>query len=154
MRRNFVKLARSVKLARPVLRSLALVAVIASPAAALAWSQKAPFGVKVHDHALHDVELAATGCSLEYKLFFSAPADGYSSRAENRNYYVFRTRIKLQSGKRVTVPEFGNAAAGERVYARSFDTTSEGCWAKEAQKLLGVDVEACRGRGCTPDPLP
>jgi len=139
---------------RSLLRTFALFAVVGSPALALAWSQKAPFGVKVHDHALHDVELGATECSLDYRLLFSAPAEGYSSRAENRNYYLFRARIKLQSGKRVTVPVFGNAGPGERVYERSYDTTSEGCWAKEPQKLLGVDVEACRGRGCTPDPLP
>jgi hypothetical protein len=131
-----------------------LLALIASPTVALAWSQKAPFGVKVHDHALHDVELSATDCSITYKLFFSAPQEGYSSRAENRNYYLFRTRIKLQSGKKITVPIFGNAGPGERVYERSYDTTGDGCWAKEPQKLLGVDVEACRNRGCTPDPLP
>jgi hypothetical protein len=148
IRRHFVHLTR------PLLRSFVLLTVLASPAVALAWTQKAPFGVKVHDHALHSVELGATECSLDYKLFFNAPAEGYSSRAGNRNYYLFRARIKLQSGKRVTVPVFGNAGPGERVYERSYDTSSEGCWAKEPQKLLGVDVEACRGRGCTPDPLP
>jgi len=136
------------------LRFTTLAAFLAFPTVALAWSQKAPFGVRVHDHALHDVTLEGTGCSVGYKLYFSAPADGYSSRAENRNYYLFRARIKFQSGKTITVPIFGNAGAGERVYERSFDTTSEGCWAKEQQKLMGVDVEACRGRGCTPDPLP
>jgi hypothetical protein len=133
---------------------LSFATLVATSAVALAWSQKVPFAVKVHDHALHDVELSATDCSLTYKLFFSAPAAGYDSRAENRNYYLFRTRIKLQSGKRVTVPVFGNAGPGERVYERSYDTSGEGCWAKEPQKLLGVDVEACRNRGCTPDPLP
>jgi hypothetical protein len=142
------------RVARPLLRSLSILALVGWPAVALAWSQKVPFGVRVHDHALHDVELTATDCSLGYKLFFSAPADGYSSRAGNRNYYLFRARIKLQSGKTITVPIFGNAGPGERVYERSYDTSGEGCWAKEPQKLMGVDVEACRSRGCTPDPLP
>jgi hypothetical protein len=136
------------------LRFLAFTAIVASPAVALAWNQKAPFGVRVHDHALHDVALEGSGCSVDYKLFFSAPADGYSSRAENRNYYLFRARIKFQSGKKITLPIFGNAGPGERMYERSYDTTNEGCWAKEQQKLMGVDVEACRGRGCTPDALP
>ncbi|HEX6767691.1 MAG TPA: hypothetical protein VF103_19460 [Polyangiaceae bacterium] len=128
--------------------------LVAFPAVALAWTQKAPFKTRVHDHALHDVELSADDCTLTYKLFFSAPADGYTSRAENRNYYLFRTRIKFQSGKRITPPIFGNAAPGERVYERSYDTSGEGCWAKQEQKLMGVDIEACRSRGCTPDPLP
>jgi len=143
-----------VKRAHSVLRCVTIAALFASPAVALAWTQKAPFGVKVHGHAVHDVELSGNGCSLDYKVFFSAPADGYSSRAENRNYYLFRTRIKFQSGKTVTPPVFGNSGPGERVYERGYDTTGEGCWAKEPQKLLGVDVEACRNRGCTPDPLP
>lgn len=142
------------KRARHRFRFPILLALVASPTVALAWSQKAPFGVKVHDHALHDVELAATDCSITYKLFFTAPSEGYSSRAENRNYYLFRTRIKLQSGKTITAPIFGNAGPGERVYEKRYDTTGDGCWAKEPQKLLGVDVEACRNRGCTPDPLP
>lgn len=140
--------------ARLLVRFATLAALVGSPAIALAWGQKAPFGVKVHEHAVHDVELAGNDCAIAYKLFFSAPADGYASRAENRNYYLFRTRIKLQSGKQLTPPVFGNAGPGERVYEQSYDTSAEGCWAKEPQKLLGVDVEACRGRGCTPDPLP
>ena len=140
--------------ARRILRFFSVLLLAGAPAAALAWSQKVPFGVKVHDHALHDVELSAADCSITYKLFFTAPAEGYSSGAANRNYYLFRSRIKLQSGKRITVPVFGNAGPGERVYERSYDTSGEGCWAKEPQKLLGVDVEACRSRGCTPDPLP
>ena len=139
---------------RPVIRFVSILALVGSPALAFAWSQKAPFGVKVHDHALHDVELSATECSLNYKLFFSAPAAGYASGAANRNYYLFRARIKLQSGKRIELPIFGNAGPGERVYEKSYDTSGEGCWAKEPQKLLGVDVEACRNRGCTPDALP
>lgn len=142
------------KLAHPIARVVSIFGLVASPALAFAWSQKAPFGVKVHDHAIHDVELSATNCSLDYKLFFNAPAAAYSSGAQNRNYYLFRARIKLQSGKRVELPIFGNSGPGERVYERSYDTSGEGCWAKEPQKLLGVDVEACRSRGCTPDPLP
>jgi hypothetical protein len=139
---------------RTAIRCMFVALFVGTPAVALAWTQKAPFGVRVHDHALHDVELSATDCSLTYKLFFSAPADGYSSRAENRNYYLFRTRIKFQSGKKITPPIFGNTGPGERVYERTYDTSGEGCWAKQEQKLMGVDVEACRSRGCTPDPLP
>jgi hypothetical protein len=139
---------------RSLLRFFALVGLLASPAVAFAWDQKALLGTRVHEHAMHSVELEAQGCALAYKLSFSAPADGYASRAMNRNYYVFRTRIKFHGGKKVTVPVFGNAGPGERVYERTYDTTAEGCWAKEPQRLMGLDVEACRNRGCTPDPLP
>jgi hypothetical protein len=139
---------------RPPLRFLTLVLLLASPAVALAWNQKALLGTRVHEHAMHSVELEAQGCALTYKLSFSAPADGYVSRAANRNYYLFRTRIKFHGGKRITVPVFGNAGPGERVYERTYDTGGEGCWAKEPQRLMGLDVEACRSRGCTPDPLP
>jgi hypothetical protein len=139
---------------RRVLRFLGTFALVLSPTIALAWNQKALLGTRVHEHAMHSVELEAQGCALTYKLSFSAPADGYASRATNRNYYVFRTRIKFHGGKKVTVPVFGNAGPGERVYARTYDTSGEGCWAKEPKRLMGLDVEACRNRGCTPDPLP
>jgi len=139
---------------RPPLRFLTFVLLLASPAVALAWNQKALLGTRVHEHAMHSVELEAQGCALAYKLYFSAPADGYASRATNRNYYLFRTRIKFHGGKRISVPVFGNAGSGERLYERTYDTTGEGCWAKEPQRLMGIDVEACRNRGCTPDPLP
>jgi hypothetical protein len=138
---------------RPLLRFVTLIVLLASPAVA-AWNQKALLGTRVHEHAMHSVELEAQGCALAYKLSFSAPADGYASRATNRNYYLFRARIKFHSGKKITLPVFGNAGPGERIYERTYDTSGEACWAKEPQRLLGLDVEACRNRGCTPDPLP
>lgn len=141
-------------MSRATLGLATIILLLSAPAAALAWTQESPLVVRVHEHELHDVELAATGCSLDYKLFFSAPAAAYASRAATRNYFVFRARIKFHGGKVVTLPLFGNAAPGERVYARSHDTSGEGCWIKEPQRLMGVDVEACRGRGCTPNPFP
>ena len=130
--------------------SLALVFVTA-PALAAVWSQKAEISATVHGHEFHHVAVEGNDCTLRYKLYFSAPSgEAYASRAQNRNYYVFRARIKLHGDKTVLAPLFGNAAPGERVYDRTYDTTGEGCWAKKEQKLLGVDVEACRARGCTP----
>ena len=43
---------------------LSFATFVGSSAVAYAWTQKVPFGVKVHDHALHDVELSATDCSI------------------------------------------------------------------------------------------
>jgi len=89
---------------------------------------------------------------LHYKLFFTAPAEAYGNAS--KAHFQFRARIRLHSGKSLVSPVFGNHGAGERMYERDYDTSSEGCWAKEEQKLLGVDVEACRGRGCSPAEFP
>ena len=117
---------------------------------AAAWSQNSEFTARMHNHEFKRVLVESADCKLNYKLYFSAPADGYLSKSPPRNVYLFRTRIDFQSGKMAKVPVFANRAAGERMYENSFDTTGEGCWAKSQEKLAGVKVEACRGDGCTP----
>jgi hypothetical protein len=136
-----------------VLRSLAA-SLLLLPSLAFAWKQEAQFGATVHEHKFKRVVVESSDCNLEYALYFSAPAAGYSSGSPDRDYYRYRARINLKGGKIVLSPVFGNRAAGERVYRRSYDTTADGCWAKEQQKVTGVDVEACRGKGCTPPPIP
>jgi hypothetical protein len=118
--------------------------------AAAAWSQSAEFGARMHNHEFKRVTVESADCTLKYKLFFSAPADGYVSKSPPRNVYLFRSRIDFASGKTARVPVFANRAAGERMYENSFDTTGEGCWSKSQEKLAGVKVEACRGDGCSP----
>jgi len=118
--------------------------------AAYAWSQGADIGVTVHGHAFHRVEVDATDCTLNYRLYFNAPADAYGSNAKPRNVYLFRSRIDFADGRSALVPIFANRGAGERVYDNHFDTTGDGCWAKDKHGLAGVKVEACRGDGCTP----
>ena len=136
---------------------LALCSLAASllllPSLALAWKQEAQFGATVHDHKFHRVVVESSGCNLDYALYFSAPAGAYSSGSPERDYYRYRARINLKGGKVALSPVFGNRAAGERVYRRSYDTTADGCWGKEQQKVSGVDVEACRGKSCTPPPF-
>jgi len=127
--------------------------VLALSSAALAWDGKAPFTAMVHDHEYHDVALENDGCKVRYRLYFSAPAARYEEKNGVRGYYRFKARIKLHGDKEVTSPVFGNSGPGERVYAAAFDTTSDGCWAKDTQKLAGVDVEGCRGKTCTPAPF-
>jgi len=119
--------------------------------AALAWSQGADFSATVHGHAFRRVELDTNECTLHYRIFFTAPADAYASNAKTRNVYLFRSRIDFADGKSARVPIFANRGAGERVYENQFDSTGEGCWAKEKHALSGVKVEACRGDGCTPE---
>ena len=118
--------------------------------AALAWSQGADISPSVHGHAFHRVEVDATDCTLNYRLYFNAPADAYVSNAKPRNVYLFRSRIDFADGKSALVPIFANRGAGERVYENHFDSTSDGCWAKDKHGLSSVKVEACRGDGCTP----
>jgi hypothetical protein len=136
-----------------LLRLALTLSVLALSGAALAWSGKAPFTAMVHDHEYHDVALESDGCKVRYRLYFNAPEARYAEKNGVRGYYRFKARIKLHGDKTVTSPVFGNSGAGERVYAAAYDTTSEGCWAKDAQKLAGVDVEGCRGRDCTPAPF-
>jgi len=127
--------------------SFALVSTVAMTAHA-AWVQQAEIRVKAHDHEFHAVRVESTDCNVRYKLSFSAPESAYP--AGKSRYYQFHARIRFHSGKSITSLIFANPGAGERVYERVYDTTTEGCWARDTQKLLGVDVEACRGRGCVP----
>lgn len=123
--------------------------VMAIAAEASAWSQSAEFGVRTHGHSFHKASVESNECTLHYRLYFNAPAEAYEN--PSKAHFQFRARIRMASGKEVVTKVFGNHGGGERVYERDYDTSAEGCWAKEAQKLLGVDVEACRGRGCVPE---
>jgi hypothetical protein len=123
-------------------------ALIGLAAPAFAWFARAPFGAKVHGHEFRKVMLESAECGVRYRLYFAAPASGYGAQ---KHTYRFKARIRLHSGKAVVSPVFYNSAPGERVYARTHDTSQEGCWAKEEQKLLAVDVRACKGRDCTPE---
>lgn len=129
-------------------------ALVASPLLAWAWSQGAMINVKVHEHVFDRVHVETQDCSVTAKLHFSAPEQGYTSGARERDYHRFKARIKLTEGRSLVSPVFGNPRAGRRLYTFTYDTAPEGCWAKEPHKLQGVDVEACRGRRCEPQPFP
>ena len=130
-----------------------LLGVLVSAGAAFAWNQTAEIEVTVHGHTFHKVAVEATDCRIAYKLWFNAPAEVYSSGAQQRNTYLFRSRIDFKDEKSVPIPVFANRGGGERLYENSFDTAPQGCWARELQKLARLRVEACRGAGCTPDPV-
>lgn len=118
-------------------------------AQAAGWSQSAEFGVRTHGHSFYKATVESNDCTLHYRLYFTAPPEAYQN--PNKAHFRFRARIRFGSGKQLSSLVFGNRGAGERVYERDYDTSGEGCWARETQKLLGVDVEACRGRGCRPE---
>jgi hypothetical protein len=137
-------------------RTIAMLAASAAlllPTLALAWSQDSPFGARVHQHEFSRVTLTGVGCTLKARIFFDAPNQAYQDPTPSRNYYRFHARIKLDPERAVVTHFFHNDAAGARVYDYEQDTTSEGCWAKTESHARGVDVEGCRGRGCTPEPF-
>jgi hypothetical protein len=126
-------------------------AALLAPTLALAWTQEAPFGARVHKHEFSRVVLSGDGCTLKTRLFFDAPDEAYKDEIPSRNYYRFHARIKLDSAHAVITHYFHNDAPGARVYDYEQDTTSEGCWAKAENHPQAVNVEGCRGRGCKPE---
>ena len=129
------------------------VGVLGLASSAFAWSQSSEFGARVHGHEFKRVVVESTECSIHYRIYFAAPADQYASGVKARNVYLFRSRIDFLDGKTAPLPIFANRGPGERVYENTFDSTSQGCWAKAPQKVVAVKVEACRGDGCTPQQI-
>lgn len=125
--------------------------VLLLPTLALAWTREASFSATVHGHAFKKVVVESSGCTIRYRLSFVAPEQAYAS--PERGYYRFKGRIQFHAGRALVSPTFANRGAGARIFSGVYDTTSEGCWAKQEQKLLGVDVEGCRGGRCTPEPF-
>lgn len=141
---------RNIVPARRISVALAL-GVLLLPAVTFAWSQKADFGARVHKHEFSRVLLTNDGCTLKARLFFDAPAEAYGDEFATKNYYRFHARIRLDNAHDVMTRIFHNDAPGAREYDYDQDTTSEGCWAKAEAHARDVNVEGCRGRGCTPE---
>lgn len=90
---------------------------------------------------------------MKTTLEFTAPEGGYQDAAAVRNYYRFKARARFASGKVATSPIFFSQKAGTHRFEFGFDTTSASCWAQAEQKIIGVDIEGCRGKGCTVEPF-
>jgi hypothetical protein len=131
----------------------ATVALLSVPAVALAWSQKANFETHVHGHEFYRVSVETNQCVLKMRVLFTAPDAGYKNEFPAKNFYRFHARLKLENEHSVATRIFSNSAPGTRGYDYVLDTSAEGCWAKLEQKIRGVDIEGCRGAGCTPDPF-
>ena len=132
------------------LAALALVLVVV-PATALAWNHDASFETHIHGHAFSRVALESSDCKVKVRIFFDAPEAAYKNEA--RNYYRFHARIKLDDGHAILTRVFSNSAPGAREYSYVDDTQPDGCFAKAERTIRGIDVEGCRGAGCTPDPF-
>jgi hypothetical protein len=137
------------------LRWIALASVFAAaPALAKSlWWDEARIGVKVHDHAFNRVTANAIGCTVRVRLHFDAPLAAYQEPAPERNHFRFAAQITLSEGQRFVSEPFDNVEAGARVFAFSHDSGPEGCWAEREHTLRKVDVHACRGVGCVPEPF-
>jgi hypothetical protein len=117
------------------------------------WWDEAKIRVMVHDHVFHRVTANAIGCSVRVRLHFDAPHSGYGEPAPERNYYRFSAKVSFSDGQGFVSEPIGNAEGGARVIAFSHDTTEQGCWAEREHTLRKVDVHACRGAGCVPEPF-
>ncbi|HTQ03724.1 MAG TPA: hypothetical protein VMI54_07695 [Polyangiaceae bacterium] len=126
-------------------------AVLSVVSVAWAWSQGAEITATVHGHAFTRVVVESADCVLHYRIYFDAPQDAYASAARTRNVYLFRARIDFASGKAATAPVFANRAPGARMYENRYDSAGDGCWVKDQQALRRLEVEGCRGDGCTPE---
>jgi hypothetical protein len=134
-------------------RSIIVGAALFVPALAFAWTHEQQFGARVHKHEFSRVLLTGEGCTVKARLFFDAPAEAYESETSARNYYRFHARIKLDSEHVLLTGIFHNQKPGPHVFDYREDTTAHGCWGKGESHARAVDVEGCRGRGCTPAPF-
>lgn len=135
-------------------RAAWLALLAAAPVAARsAWWDEAPIAVRVHEHAFRRVTANGVGCSVRVRLYFDAPGARYADPVPQRNHYRFRARVVLSDNAGFTSSVFDNDEAGARVYAFSHDTSPGGCWAEREHTLRKVDVHACRGERCEPEPF-
>jgi len=123
------------------------------PAVAFAWGQQAEFETHIHGHEFYRVSVESNQCELKMRVLFTAPEAGYKNEFPAKNFYRFHVRLRLDEERNVVTRIFSNSAPGTRGYNYVLDTTAEGCWSKQEHKIRGVDIEGCRGTGCTPEPF-
>jgi hypothetical protein len=140
-------------MARRTFALLVANAALFTSALASAWALDVTIGPSSHGHRFERVVLEASDCQLKVRLFFQAPVERYKSEWPQQNYYRFKARLKFAGAEPALTRIFHNTAPGARVYDATLDTTEQGCWAKTAHELRGVDIESCRARGCTPEPF-
>jgi hypothetical protein len=117
------------------------------------WWDEARIQVKVHDHVFHRVTANALGCSVRVRLHFDAPSSAYGEPAPDRNHYRFSVQMRFSDDRSFVSEPVANDQSGARVISFKHDTTGEGCWAEQAHTVRKVDVHACRGVGCLPQPF-
>ena len=111
------------------------------------------FSASVWNHKFSEVLVEATDCSVKVSVKYDAPQSAYKSRRASMNHYRFKARARFASGAKAAGPVFSSSKPGAQSQTFSFDTTSEGCWARQPQSLVAMDVEGCRGESCTVEPF-
>jgi hypothetical protein len=128
--------------------------ILLLPTAAQAWQKHASFETRIHGHAFSKVTIESRAeCQLRVRIDFEAPELGYKHESPARNFYRFHVRAKLDDGRGIVTRPFSNSAPGARAYTYLLDTSGEGCWSKAEHRITAIDVEGCRGAGCTPEPF-
>ncbi len=122
-----------------------------SPTASGHWQSNGTFSaLSVLGHRFHAAELhngyASSGdlCVIYATVRFDAP---YA------DHYRFRAKLITDNGSWIKSPEFYNVLAGARSFTFRFDTGPDGCWGANRHYVHKLDVSACRGASCVPDPL-
>jgi hypothetical protein len=122
---------------------------------ALGWSERATFETRIHGHQFSLVTIeSGEACAVKVQVRFDAPREKYEEKYEGespeRKVYRFHVRAKLDGGRQLVTRVFSNSSPGTRTFVDTQDTSGEGCWGKQPQKLIGIDVEGCRGARCSP----
>jgi hypothetical protein len=111
------------------------------------------FSASVWGHKFTEVAVEAADCSIKVSVKYDAPSNAYKSRVAALNQYRFKARARFASGAKAAGPVFSSTKPGKALHTFAFDSSGEGCWAKQKQALVAMDVEGCRGEGCTVEPF-
>ena len=120
---------------------------------AWAWGSSVLFSATVWGHKFSEVAVEGRECSVSVRIKYDAPANAYKSQLDGMNHYRFRARARLASGQKAEGPVFSSTKAGPALHSFTFDTAGQGCWARDKQALVAMDVEGCRGEGCQVEPF-
>ena len=128
--------------ARLVSLSVLALALLAS-SAAWAWSSFTAVDVRDHGFSFRGVELDSPNegpqrCLLGVTVTYKAPS---AKRA------TFFLTVKTREGRTVT-SRLDSQRAGTQRYHFTFDTSTEGCWARGMTRPASLAVRYCAGGKC------
>ena len=130
-----------------------MAAIVGAAGVAWGWGSSVLFSASVWGHKFSEVLVEAVDCSVKVRVKYDAPSNAYKSRLADMNHYRFKARARFASGAKAQGPVFSSTKPGAEAHTFSFDSSAEGCWARQKQALVAMDVEGCRGVGCTVEPF-
>lgn len=138
---------------RSIAQAASVFAIVGSAGIVWGWGSSALFSASVWSHKFSQVTVEAADCSVKVSVKYDAPESAYKSHLADMNHYRFKARARFASGAKAEGPVFSSTKPGRGVHTFSFDSSPEGCWARPKQALVAIDVEGCRGEGCTVEPF-